>query len=88
MGYGKKKNSAAFSLQVNYTAWVTATCRRNLVPISVDRMVSHGQCGGSPRDVISVFETTAATLLSSSSSFILMRLSGPHSRPTAMQKIW
>jgi hypothetical protein len=40
--------SVAFSPQANYTDWATATCRRNLVPIFVDRWFSHCQCGGSP----------------------------------------
>jgi hypothetical protein len=38
----------ALSPQANYTNWATATCRRNLVPIFVDREVSRGQRGGSP----------------------------------------
>jgi hypothetical protein len=38
----------AFSPQVNYTDWATATCRRNLVTNFVDRGVSRGQRGGSP----------------------------------------
>jgi hypothetical protein len=42
-----KTNSVALRPQANYTDWATATCRRNLVPTSVDRGVSHGQCGGS-----------------------------------------
>jgi hypothetical protein len=36
----------ALSLQENYTDRATATCRRNLVPSSVDRGVSRGQRGG------------------------------------------
>jgi hypothetical protein len=43
-----KTNSVAFSPQVNYTDWATATCQRNLVPTCADRGVSHGQCGRSP----------------------------------------
>jgi hypothetical protein len=59
--------TVALSPQANYTDWATATCRRNLVPAFVDR-------GVSPlRLLISVFSTRAATLLSSSSSFILTR---------------
>jgi hypothetical protein len=45
----KKKNSVALSQWANYTDWVTATCRRNLVPTFVDRGVSHGQCSRYPR---------------------------------------
>jgi hypothetical protein len=43
-----KTNSVALSLQVNYTDWGTATCRRNLVPTYVDRRVSCGQRSRSP----------------------------------------
>jgi hypothetical protein len=39
------------SPQANYTDWVTATCRRNLVLTFVDRGVSIGQRGGSPTAV-------------------------------------
>jgi hypothetical protein len=42
-----KTNSMALSPQAYYTDWATATCRRNLVPIFVDRGVSSGQRGGS-----------------------------------------
>jgi hypothetical protein len=48
-----KSNSVALSPQVNYTDWATATCRRNLVLTFADREVSRGQCGGSPRSLIS-----------------------------------
>jgi hypothetical protein len=41
-------HSVAFSSQVNYTDWVTATCWGNLVPAFADRGVSHGECDGSP----------------------------------------
>jgi hypothetical protein len=45
----------AFIPQAKYTDWVTATCRRNLVPTSVDRGVSRGERGGSPTVVILSF---------------------------------
>jgi hypothetical protein len=45
----KQTNSAALSPQANYTDWATPTSRRNLVPTFVDRGVSRGQRGGSPR---------------------------------------
>jgi hypothetical protein len=48
-------NSVALSPQANYTDWTTATCQRNLVTTFVDRGVSRGQCGGSPRSLILVF---------------------------------
>jgi hypothetical protein len=41
-----------------------------------------------PRPLISVFYTGAATFLLSRSSFILKKLRGPRSRPTATQKMW
>jgi hypothetical protein len=45
-----KTNSVAFSPQGNYTDWLTATCRRNLVSTFVDRGVSRGQrCGTHPQ---------------------------------------
>jgi hypothetical protein len=43
----KQTNSVAFSPQVNYTYWATATSWRNLVPTFVDRVVSRDQCCGS-----------------------------------------
>jgi hypothetical protein len=50
--------------------------------------VSRGQSGGSPTVVNLSFLGRSRYFLSSSSSFILTRLSGPRSRPTATQKIW
>jgi hypothetical protein len=47
--------SVAFSPQVNYTDWATATGRRTLVPNFVDRGVSRGQRGGLPTAVILTF---------------------------------
>jgi hypothetical protein len=47
--------------------------------------VSRGQCDGT----YSRFSRPEPLLfLSSSSSIVLMRLSGPNSRPTTSQKIW
>jgi hypothetical protein len=43
----KQTNSVALSPRANYTDWSTATCRRILVPASVNRGVSRGQLGGS-----------------------------------------
>jgi hypothetical protein len=42
------KNSVAFSLQENYTDWVTSTCWRILVLTFLDRGVSRGQHNGPP----------------------------------------
>jgi hypothetical protein len=46
-----KTNSVAFSPQANYTDCSTATGRRNLVPTFVDRGMSRGQSGESPKVV-------------------------------------
>jgi hypothetical protein len=43
----RQTNSVALSPWANYTNWMTATCRRNLVPTFVDRGVSRGQLGRS-----------------------------------------
>jgi hypothetical protein len=47
-----------------------------------------GQRGGSPTVVNLSFLDRSRYFLSSSSSFIFRRLSGPRSRPTVTQKIW
>jgi hypothetical protein len=41
-----KQSSLALSPRANCTDWATATYRRNLVPIFVDRGMSRGQRGG------------------------------------------
>jgi hypothetical protein len=78
----------ALSPRASYTDWATATCRRNLVPTFADRGVSRGQQGRSPTVVNLSFLTGAATFLSSCSSFILTRLSGPRSKSTVTHTIW
>jgi hypothetical protein len=55
VGYGLDINSVALSPQSNYTDRAIATCRRNIAPTFMDRGVSRGQRGGSPRTLISVF---------------------------------
>jgi hypothetical protein len=67
----KQTNSVALSPQANYTAWATATCRRNLVPTFADRGMSRGQRGGYPTVVNLSFLDRSSYFLSSSSSFIL-----------------
>jgi hypothetical protein len=60
----KKTNFVALSPQANYTDWATATCRRNLVPTFVDRGVSRGQRGGSPKVVnLSFFRPVSKSTL-------------------------
>jgi hypothetical protein len=48
-------NSVALSPRANYTDCSTATCQQNLVSTFIDRGVSRGQRGGSPRSLISYF---------------------------------
>jgi hypothetical protein len=72
----QQTNSVAISPHVNYTD------RAKLLPAFEGR-----QRNGSPRPLISVFYTGAATFLSGSSSVVFKRLSGPRSRPTTSQKI-
>jgi hypothetical protein len=82
-----KTNSLAFSTQANYTDWATATGQQILVPTLVDGGVSRGQCGGTPTAVnLNFLDRRCALFIPSSSSFIVARLSGPHSRPTAIRK--
>jgi hypothetical protein len=50
--------------------------------------VPRGQCDGSLRPYSRISRPELLHFLSSSSSSVLTRLSGPHSRPTTSQKIW
>jgi hypothetical protein len=65
-------------------------CRKSVKLVSpfVDRGLSRGQRNISLWLLMPVFWTATATFLWSSSSFILMRLSERHSRPTTSQKFW
>jgi hypothetical protein len=81
-------NSVDLSPQTNYTDWATAADRRIVVPTFEDRGVSRGQCVGSLTVVNLSFLDRSRYFFLSSSSFILTKLSGPRSRPTATQKIW
>jgi hypothetical protein len=68
----------ALSPQTNYTDCSTATGRRISVPTFVDRGVLRGQRGGTPTAVnLSFLDRELLLFLSRSSSFILVRLSGP-----------
>jgi hypothetical protein len=80
----KQTNSVGFSPQANYTA----TGRRILVPIFVDRGVSRGQRGGLPMAVNLFSMPSPLLFLSRSSSVMLTELSGLHTRKTATQKFW
>jgi hypothetical protein len=46
--FTKQTNSVALVPRANYTHWMAATCRRNLVSTFVDRRVARGRRGGSP----------------------------------------
>jgi hypothetical protein len=59
----------------------------NLVKTFAARGVSRSQRGGSPTAVISICRPEPLLFLPSSSSVVLMRLSGPRSRPSTSQKI-
>jgi hypothetical protein len=84
----QQTNSVALSPQANYTDWVTATCRRNLVPAFVDRGVSRGKRCASPT-VFSLFSRPEPLLFFQVAPHLSSQgLSGPRSIPTASQKIW
>jgi hypothetical protein len=75
------KKLRGLSPRANYTDRATAACRRSDCPL----LRIEGATWSAwriPTSVFSVFERGAATFLSSSSSVVLTRLSGPHSRPT------
>jgi hypothetical protein len=59
----------------------------NLLPTLL-KQVSHGQRNGSLRPYFLFSRPEPLLFLPSSSSFVLMRLSGPRSRLTSSQKIW
>jgi hypothetical protein len=82
-----KKKLHCLSPRANYTDRETAACRRS----DCQLLRIEGATWSAwriPKAVFSVFQTGAATFLSSSSSVVLTRLSGPRSRPTTSQKIW
>jgi hypothetical protein len=81
--------SMAFSSQADYTDWATANSRGILVPTFVDRGGVAWSAPRNPRGRQSHFSRLKLLFfLLRSSSFILKRLSGPRSRPTATQKMW
>jgi hypothetical protein len=55
------KNELCGCPHANYTNRLTSAHQRILVATFMDRGVSHGQHGGSPQPLVSVFETRAAT---------------------------
>jgi hypothetical protein len=86
-------------IQTKQTAWPLV--RKRIIPTERPPLVGEILCqllriersrvvsaADPPRSLISAFYAGAATSLSNSASFILTRLSGPHSRPIATQKIW
>jgi hypothetical protein len=82
-------NSVAPSAQANDTDWATATCRRNLVPIFLDREVSRGERGGSPTVVnLSFLDRSRYFSFQVAPHLSSQGLNGPRSRTTATQNIW
>jgi hypothetical protein len=73
-------------------AWVPEQSDRRLsaklVPTFAVRRVPRGRPNGSLRPYTRFFRPEPLLFLSSSSSIVLTRLSGPRSRPTTSQKIW
>jgi hypothetical protein len=59
-----------------------------IVPTFTDRGVSRSQCDGFLPPYSRFSRPEPLHFLSSSSSIVLMRLSGPRSRPTTSQKMW
>jgi hypothetical protein len=47
----KQRNAVPFRLQANFTDWATAADRRILLSTFADRMVSHGERAGPPRQL-------------------------------------
>jgi hypothetical protein len=83
----KQNKLRGLSPRANYTDRATAACRRN----DCQLLRIEGATWSAwriPTAVFSIFQTGAATFLSSSSSVVLTRLGGPRSRPTTSQKIW
>jgi hypothetical protein len=72
------KNLHGLSPQANFTDRATAACRRS----DCQLLRIHGQRDGSLWPYSRFSRQKAATFLSSSSSVVLTRLSGPRSRPT------
>jgi hypothetical protein len=83
----QKKKLCDFSPQVNYTDRVMAACRRSLCHLLWKEGVEWS-AQRIPTAVFSVSRPELLLFLSSSSSIVLTRLSGHHSRPTTSQKIW
>jgi hypothetical protein len=76
-----KKKLHGLSPRANYTHRATAACRRSDCQLFRIKGATWS-AWRIPTAVVSVFKTGAATFLSSSSSVVLTRLSGPRSRPT------
>jgi hypothetical protein len=76
-----KNKLHGLSPRANYTDRATAACRRSDCQLLGIKGATWSALQ-IPTAVFSVFYTGAATFLSSSSSVVLTRLSGPRSRPT------
>jgi hypothetical protein len=94
----KRLHNITFQMVVQKTPWLESAIelyqpsyRRllaKLVPTFVDRGVSRSQRDGSLRPYYRLSKPEQLLFLSSSSSVLLTRLSGPRSRTTFCQKIW
>jgi hypothetical protein len=80
----QKLKLCGLSPRANYTDRANSRLSAKLV----DRVVSRGQCQGSPRPYSRLSRPEPLLYLPSSSSIVLMRLSGHRLRATTSQKIW
>jgi hypothetical protein len=81
------KNSVAFSPQANYTAWATATCRRNLMPSFVDRGVWSAQRINSHL-LCSIIPIGRMNRIEDASNYRKTRIIWNTSRPSKRKTIW
>jgi hypothetical protein len=81
-----KKKLHGLSPRVNYTDRATAACRRSDCQLLRIEGAMFLPAWRIPTAVISISRPEPLLFISSSSSVIFTRLSGPHSRPTTSQK--
>jgi hypothetical protein len=81
-------NSDGYNSVISHSVVSDYRLSVKLVSTFVDRGVLRSELGGSPMPIISVSRPELLLFLSSSSSVVLMRLSGLRSRRTTSQKIW
>jgi hypothetical protein len=82
-----KTKRRGLSARANYTDGASAACRPKLVPaLRIEGVAWSAQ--RIPTAVFSISRPEPLLCLPSSSSIVLTRLRGAHSRPTTCQKIW